>query len=98
MLTGREFDATEAHDIGLVNEVAPADELEDVVDSRAEDVARTAPVSAQLIKRILNSRLEDEAEAVNALTLIFTMDDAVEGMEPSSTAGSQSGQGTETDC
>ncbi|NGM70496.1 enoyl-CoA hydratase/isomerase family protein [Natronolimnobius sp. AArcel1] len=81
MLTGREFDATEAHDLGLVNEVAPADELEDVVTERAEDVARTAPVSAQLIKRILNSRLEDEAEAVNALTLIFTMDDAVEGME-----------------
>lgn len=81
MLTNRELDAEEAKDIGLVNEVVPDDELDDVVAQRATDVARTAPMSTRLIKRILNSRLADEAEAVNALTLIFTMDDVVEGMD-----------------
>ncbi|WP_207592700.1 enoyl-CoA hydratase-related protein [Halomontanus rarus] len=81
MLTNRELTAEEARDIGLINEVVPADELDDVVAERAEHVASAAPMSNRLIKRILNSRLEDEAAAVDALTLIFTMDDVVEGMD-----------------
>jgi len=81
MLTNRELSATEARDIGLVNEVVEPDEIDDVVADRADAVAATAPMSARLIKRILNSRLRDEAEAVNALTLVFTMEDAVEGMD-----------------
>ena len=81
MLTNRELDAEEARDLGLVNEVVDDDELDDVVTERAAHVAKTAPMSTRLIKRILNSRLEDEAEAVNALSLIFTMDDVVEGMD-----------------
>lgn len=81
MLTNRELDASEAEDLGLVNEVVAPEELNDHVTQRAEHVAKTAPMSTRLIKRILNSRLEDEAEAVNALSLIFTMDDVVEGMD-----------------
>lgn len=81
MLTNRELSAAEAKDIGLVNEVAPEGDLDEVVEDRARQIARTAPMSARLIKRILNSRLEDEAAAVNALSLIFTMDDVVEGMD-----------------
>lgn len=81
MLTNRELSAEEARDYGLVNEVVPSDEIDDVVADRTEAIAKTAPMSARLIKRILNARLGDESEAVNALTLIFTMDDVVEGMD-----------------
>ena len=81
MLTNRELSADEALDYGLVNEVVPSEKIDDVVADRTEAIAKTAPMSARLIKRILNSRLGDESEAVNALTLIFTMDDVVEGMD-----------------
>lgn len=82
MLTNRELDADEARDVGLVDEVTDDDdELDALVEKRAGHIAKTAPMSTRLIKRILNSRFEDEAAAVNALTLIFTMDDIVEGMD-----------------
>jgi len=81
MLTNRELSAEEARDYGLVNEVVPSEDIDEVVADRAEAIAKTAPMSARLIKRILNARLGDESEAVNALTLVFTMEDAVEGMD-----------------
>ena len=81
MLTNREFDAAEAKDFGLVNEVVDADEIDEIVAERAADIAATAPMSARLIKRNCNRRLTDEAAAINALTLIFRMDDAKEGMD-----------------
>ena len=81
MLTNRELTAEEALDIGLVNEVVTPDDLDAVVAERAEDIAATAPMSTRLIKRTLNGRLRDESEALNALTLVFTMDDMKEGME-----------------
>ena len=81
MLTNRELSATDAEDLGLVNEVVEPAELDDVVEERAAQIAATAPMSTRLIKRICNSRLSDEAHAVNALTLIFTMEDAKEGMD-----------------
>ena len=81
MLTNRELSATDAEGLGLVNEVVEPAELDDVVEERAARIAATAPMSTRLIKRICNSRLSDEAHAVNALTLIFTMEDAKEGMD-----------------
>jgi len=81
MLTNRELNAEEAHDIGLVNEVADPEYIDEVVEERAAQIAATAPMSCRLIKRILNSCLGDESEAVNALTLVFTMEDTSEGMD-----------------
>jgi enoyl-CoA hydratase/carnithine racemase len=80
-LTNRELSAREAADLGFVNEVVDHDDIDAVVHERAEHVATTAPMSTRLIKRILNARLSDESEAVTALTMIFTMEDAVEGMD-----------------
>lgn len=80
-LTNREFDADQAREYGLVDDVVPHDDLDEVVLELADHIATTAPMSTRLIKRVLNSRLEDEAHAVNALTLVFTMEDAVEGMD-----------------
>lgn len=81
MLTNRELSAADAEDLGLVNEVVEPADLDDIVEERAAQIAATAPMSSRLIKRICNSRLSDEAHAVNALTLIFTMEDAKEGMD-----------------
>lgn len=81
MLTARELSAEEARDYGLVNEIASAEDIDAVVAERADAIASTAPMSARLIKRILNARLGDASEAVNALTLVFTMEDATEGMD-----------------
>lgn len=81
MLTNRELSATEAENIGLVNEVVDPSELAERVEKRAAQIAATAPMSSRLIKRICNSRLSDEAHAVNALTLILSMEDAKEGMD-----------------
>lgn len=80
-LTNRELSAREAADLGLVSEVVAPAEIDAVVEERAAHVAATAPMSTRLIKRVLNARLGDESAAVNALTLVFSMDDAVEGME-----------------
>jgi enoyl-CoA hydratase/carnithine racemase len=81
MLTNRELGAEEARDVGLVNEVADPGEIDEVVAERSAHIAATAPMSCRLIKRILNSRLSDEGEAVNALTLVMTMEDSSEGMD-----------------
>ena len=81
MLTGRELSADEALDVGLVNESVASDRLDEVVAERAAQISSAAPMSNRLIKRIINARFEDESEAVNALSLVFTMDDVVEGMD-----------------
>lgn len=81
MLTNRELSATEAEDIGLVDEVVDPSELAERIEKRAAQIAATALMSTRLIKRICNSRLSDEAHAVNALTLILSMEDAKEGMD-----------------
>lgn len=81
MLTNREFDAVSAEEWGIVNEVVPEDEIDEVVAERADHIATTAPMSSRLIKRICNSRLSDESAGINGLTLIFSMEDAQEGME-----------------
>lgn len=81
MLTNREVTAAEAHEIGLVNEVVPAAEIDDVVRERAHQIAKSAPMSTRIIKRSLNSRLSDESEGVNALNLVFMTEDILEGMD-----------------
>lgn len=50
LLTGRAFDAAEAWRLGLVNEVAPAAELDACVQDWAQDLARSAPLAVRAIK------------------------------------------------
>ncbi|MFB6105563.1 MAG: enoyl-CoA hydratase/isomerase family protein [Halobacteriaceae archaeon] len=81
MLTTRELDATEAQIMGLVNEVAADDELDDVVEKRLDQVTAISPMSARVIKQAMNSQLGMEEAAVDALSYLFSMDDMQEGME-----------------
>ncbi len=80
-LTTRTLDATEAQVVGLVNEVAPDGELDDVVAKRVDQVSDISPMSAKVIKQAYNSQLGMEEQAIDALSYLFSMEDMQEGMD-----------------
>lgn len=51
MLTGRRFGTDEAHRIGLVSHVAPAESLLEVALAKAEEIVRNPPASVALTKQ-----------------------------------------------
>lgn len=51
LLTGREMSAGRAYELGLVNEVVPADRLDDCVAGWVSDLLRCAPLSVRAIKQ-----------------------------------------------
>jgi len=51
LLTGDPINARRAHEVGLVNEVVPADELVDATQRLAERIASNAPLSVRAAKR-----------------------------------------------
>src|SRR4051794_35804292 len=53
--TGRNIDADRASQIGLVNHVVEAEELDDVVGSLAAEIAGNAPISLRGNKRIIRT-------------------------------------------
>jgi methylglutaconyl-CoA hydratase len=53
LLTGRMFDAAQAHRLGLVNEVVPAEELLQRAQALAQMVAGNSPQSLSATKRLL---------------------------------------------
>lgn len=50
LLTGRSMSAARAYELGLVNEVVPASNLDDCVDGWAADIVRGAPLSVRAVK------------------------------------------------
>jgi crotonobetainyl-CoA hydratase/dehydration protein DpgD len=50
LMTGRSMTAARAYELGLVNEVVPADELDDCVDGWVRDILRCAPLSVRAVK------------------------------------------------
>ena len=85
LLTGRLFDAAEAHRIGLVNEVVAADKL----IGRAREVAATllenSPSSVRLTKRLINGFISQQldlqlSQAVEDNARIRTTNDFREGI------------------
>lgn len=59
--TARQFDATEALQMGLVNRVVPADKLEDYVRDYAEMISANAPMTIDAIKFTVGELLKDES-------------------------------------
>ena len=84
LFTGRQFDAQEARDMGLVNRVVPGTELEALVDDYARRIASNAPLTVRAAKRTVAEAMKDPAdrdlEAVRALVEgCFVSEDYAEG-------------------
>lgn len=60
MLTGERIDGTEAHRLGLVNQVVAAEDLDRAVDALARRIAAFDPVTVRLTKQMVNRTLETQ--------------------------------------
>ena len=69
MLTGRLFDASEAHRLGLVNEVLPPDELEGRVETLAKTLVANSPASLAATKRLMAAQNKPWLDAAIALAM-----------------------------
>ncbi len=82
--TGRQFDAREALEMGLVNRVLPAAELEPYVLDYARTLSRNAPLTLSAVKYCLIEMMKNESERDVALCervveACFTSEDYIEG-------------------
>lgn len=84
--TGRFIDAQRAKEIGLVNQVVPAEELASVTYALAQEIAENAPLAVSTTKTTFNRLLkyqrlsaEDEAEIMALMATVMTSEDAKEG-------------------
>ena len=84
MLTGRHMPAQRAYELGLVNEVVPAAELDAAVDRWVNDILRCAPLSVRATKEAAMAGLEMGLEAASKRPYEWEIrrrrsEDAVEG-------------------
>ena len=59
LLTGRIFEATEGHRLGLVNEVVPAEQLMGRARELASQLMENSPASLLMTKKLINSYIAD---------------------------------------
>src|SRR5438132_2366648 len=59
LLTGRIFEATEGHRLGLVNEVVPAEQLMGRARELATQLMEKSPASLRMTKKLINSYIAD---------------------------------------
>lgn len=69
LLTGRIFDAAEAHRLGLVTELAPQEKLMESARELAQSLIASSPTSLRLTKRIILRWNEREIERDLALAI-----------------------------
>lgn len=84
LLTGRHMSAQRAYELGLINEVVPAAELDACVEGWVADILRCAPLAVRATKQAamagLNTNLEDAFKTdYSAETERQTSADALEG-------------------
>ncbi len=82
--TARQFTAREALEMGLVNRVVEAAQLEAMVREYARTIAANAPLTVASIKTIIGEALKDDAERDDALCQqvvdrCFASEDYIEG-------------------
>src|SRR5215207_6377849 len=72
MLTGDAIDAEEAHRLGMVSKIFPADDLEERTLEFARRIAKIPTMAALLVKESVN-QTQDNMGFYNALNACFTM-------------------------
>ena len=77
LLTGRRFDAAEAHRIGLIARVVAHDELRSAAAAAAHEVLQTSPRARAQVKRMLNERYG----SIDYQTMFFELDHGEEPRE-----------------
>jgi methylglutaconyl-CoA hydratase len=85
LLTGRLFDAAEAHRFGLVNEVVPPDRLMSRARELAAQIVENSPSSVRMTKKLINGFLSRDldgqfAAAIEENARIRTTPDFREGV------------------
>lgn len=85
MLTGRGVDPATAHELGMVDRLVPADELDATVEELTATLAAGAPLSLRAIKRAVHDGvglpLADGLAVEHAqMAPLFSSADAIEGM------------------
>lgn len=72
LLTGDSIDAEEAHKLGMVSKIFPADDLSERTIEFAQRIARVPTMAALLVKEAVNQSM-DNAGFTNALQSCFTI-------------------------
>ncbi|MCW8060516.1 enoyl-CoA hydratase-related protein [Agrobacterium tumefaciens] len=85
LMTGRQFTAGEMFDFGIVNEIVPAEGLDDAVERWTTEIVACAPLSLRAIKQTVNrtghlSPVEAQALRTPALVRALQSEDAREGV------------------
>ncbi len=86
ILTAGQLSAKEAKEIGMVNEVYPADRLLEEAKRMARRIASMGPVAVKLAKHAVNRGVEIDLDTalnyeVESVSLCFASDDRVEGLQ-----------------
>ena len=82
--TARQFDATEAKDMGFANRIVPEEEIEAYVRNYAETIAANAPLTVNSIKFIVGEAMKDESKrdlkrCSELVAQCFASNDYIEG-------------------
>jgi enoyl-CoA hydratase/carnithine racemase len=85
MLAGRSVSPEEAHELGMVDRLVPAEELDDTIEEMATTLAAGAPVAMAAVKHAVHRGVDrDLAEGLRIeleeLAPLFATRDAIEGM------------------
>jgi naphthoate synthase len=82
---GRDYDAQEAAEMGMVNEVAPHEDLEEVALQWADEITRKSPTAIRMLKYAFNldsdGMVGQQVFAGEATRLAYRTDEAREGRE-----------------
>ncbi|TQV82373.1 crotonase [Denitrobaculum tricleocarpae] len=86
LLTGRRMSASEAADLGLVNEVVSAEDLDDAVERTVADIKACAPLSVKAIKHTVKKTAQlhpRDAQALRTPALVAALQskDSDEGVQ-----------------
>jgi len=80
----RKYTAQQAKEMGLVNEVAPADKLDEVVDAWCQELLQKSPTALKMLKYAFHAETDGSAGITNlgvgGLSMYYGTDESIEGV------------------